>query len=120
MPSLTWYTVSQVGSESNVIEIVDASFQVASGDVRRSNHQGVPSTTESYLFTENSIIIPVLTRDYFGKSYRCEAENNNVTQPASTNITIDMRCKHFQHNMLTLITIILTIYMHGMQYYRMF
>ena len=91
LPELTWYTESSDDSTAKVENMVDSSYRVrseVSNDV-----VGAGSPTEKVLRTENSILIPVLTRDYFGKSYRCDAENNNVTAPASTNITIDMTCK---------------------------
>ena len=86
MPNLTWYTKSADNSNGNEESEVNPLFQVRSKSFKDEN-------VEDSLETESSIMIPVLTRDYYGKSYRCEAENNNVTVPASTNITIDMRRK---------------------------
>lgn len=86
MPKLTWFssTVDELNgkqkSEANSL------FHVTS----KSFNDG---RSEDFLETESSIKIPVLTREYYGKSYRCEARNNNVTIPASSTITIDMRCK---------------------------
>ena len=86
LPKLTWYTKSVDDSNSAVDNVVDSLNQVSS-----KLSKGTPA--EKLLDMESSIKIPVLTRDYFGKSYRCEADNNNATTPASTNITIDMRRK---------------------------
>ena len=86
MPNLTRYTKSTNNSISKEETEVRSLFQVRSKSFKGEN-------AEETLETESSIIIPVLTRNYYGKSYRCEAENNNVTAPASSNITIDMRRK---------------------------
>lgn len=43
--------------------------------------------------TRNTLTIPKLTRQHFGKTYACLAANNNATEPVATNVTIDMRCK---------------------------
>ena len=86
IPNLTWYTKSSENTNENEDLEINSLFQVRSKSFKEEN---VDETIE----TESSIRIPVLTRDYHGKSYRCEAENNNATAPATTNITIDMRRK---------------------------
>ena len=87
IPKLTWYTKSSENTNENEDLEINSLFQVRSKSFKEEN---VDETIE----TESSIRIPVLTRDYHGKSYRCEAENNNATAPATTNITIDMRRKY--------------------------
>ena len=86
MPKLTCFS-STIGDSNGEEETeVNSLFHVTS----KSFNDG---RSVDFLDTESSIKIPVLTREYYGKSYRCEARNNNVTIPASSTITIDMRCK---------------------------
>lgn len=40
---------------------------------------------------QNTLKIDPLTKKHFGEKFLCRASNNNVTQPATANVTIDMR-----------------------------
>ena len=86
MPKLTWFSSTMDELNGRVESKVDSLFHVTSKSFK-------DRTSDDFLETESTIMVPVLTREYYGKSYRCEAKNNNVTSPVSTNITIDMRCK---------------------------
>ena len=79
---MTWYTKSTDDSKG----AVESSFYEESKSVSVSD-------TKDNLDTDSTITIPILTRDYFGKSYICEADNNNSTAPASAKVTVDMRRK---------------------------
>ena len=79
---MTWYTKSKDDSKG----AVESSFYEESKSVSVSD-------TKDNLDTDSTITIPILTRDYFGKSYICEADNNNSTAPASAKVTVDMRRK---------------------------
>ena len=86
MPKLTWFS-STIGDSNGEEETeVNSLFHVTSKSFKDGN-------SEDFLETESTIKIPVLTREYYGKSYRCESKNNNITSPASSSVTIDMRCK---------------------------
>ena len=69
---MTWYTKSTDDSKG----AVESSFYEESKSVSVSD-------TKDNLDADSTITIPILTRDYFGKSYICEADNNNSTAPAS-------------------------------------
>ncbi|TRY72626.1 hypothetical protein TCAL_09959 [Tigriopus californicus] len=47
----------------------------------------------SDLEVQNTLKIDPLTKKHFGERFLCQASNNNVTLPASANVTIDMRRK---------------------------
>ncbi|GAB6028104.1 hypothetical protein CHUAL_002324 [Chamberlinius hualienensis] len=47
----------------------------------------------SFGFVRNDLLVPSLTRDDFRAVYRCEAENNNITPPVYTEVTVDMNLK---------------------------
>ena len=79
---MTWYTKSTDDSKG----AVESSFYEESKSVSVSD-------TKDNLDADSTITIPILTRDYFGKSYICEADNNNSTAPASAKVTVDMRRK---------------------------
>ena len=86
MPKLTWFSSTMDELSGKQESEVNSLFHVTSKSFKDGR-------SDTFLETESTIKIPVLTREYYGKSYRCEARNNNITSPASTNITIDMRCK---------------------------
>ena len=67
LPSLVWYSMDG--------DVVDDTFSTSEDDVR------------------NTLRLATLTKKHFGKSFYCEAKNNDETSPAKTNVTIDMRCK---------------------------
>ena len=67
LPKLTWYSADG--------DIVDDTFSKAKDKVT------------------NTLKIEVLTKKHFQRSYYCQAENNNQTEPARTKVTIDMRCE---------------------------
>jgi hypothetical protein len=41
--------------------------------------------------TQNALVVKALTREFYRKMFWCLANNNNVTQPAASSITIDMK-----------------------------
>ena len=43
--------------------------------------------------TQNALVVKTLSRDLYKKTFWCLASNNNVTQPSSTNVTVDLKCK---------------------------
>ena len=50
--------------------------------------------TPSHDATQNALVVKSLTRDYFRRTFWCLADNNNVTAPAATNVTIEMKRKY--------------------------
>ena len=71
MPRLFWHT----NPEDPESHPVDTTFEA----------------TPSNDATQNALVIKTLSRDFYRKSFWCLADNNNVTQPASTDVTIDMK-----------------------------
>ena len=43
----------------------------------------------------NQIDIPALSRQDLMAVFTCQASNNNISQPASTAVTVDLNCKFF-------------------------
>lgn len=90
MPQLTWYT-SRIPADGSIqnqqqindgnsddVVIVDSKFEIVH----------LPS---GKTVSRNSLIVPTLSRLHFAQPYRCQAQNNNMTDPVSRNLTIDMR-----------------------------
>ena len=77
LPKLVWQTTdNEKGNDgSNTVTIADSTYEISGGDTR------------------NTLSISRLKRSHFGQTFACLATNNNVTEPVSTNVTIDMRRK---------------------------
>ena len=78
-PSLIWYSASDG-------DIVDDRFSVLSG-----SNDVDSDPKKSTVKVQNTLRIATLTKKHFGKTFVCEAKNNNVSTPARNRITVDMR-----------------------------
>ena len=75
LPKLVWYTSDS--EQGGIVTIADSSYDTLGGATR------------------NTLSIARLERSHFGQTFSCQAMNNNVTDPVTTNVTIDMRRKFF-------------------------
>ena len=75
LPKLVWYTSDS--EQGGIVTIADSSYDILGGATR------------------NTLSIARLERSHFGQTFSCQAMNNNVTDPVTTNVTIDMRRKFF-------------------------
>ncbi len=80
MPRLIWASEDEDGRT----KVVDSTFEKieAVGGESRS-------------FTKNTLTIKKLSRKHFGMTFTCFASNNNATEAAASNVTIDMKRKMF-------------------------
>ena len=67
MPQVTWWRDSH---------LIDSSFEKTF------------STT-----VQNTLSVPQVTREDLGATLTCQASNNNISAPASSRVTIDLKCK---------------------------
>ena len=42
---------------------------------------------------QNTLSVPQVTREDLGAILTCQASNNNISAPASSRVTIDLKCK---------------------------
>ncbi len=66
-PELTWWRDSH---------LIDTSFE--------STFSGT---------VQNTLSVPQISREDLGATLSCQASNNNVSTPASSKVTIDLKCK---------------------------
>jgi hypothetical protein len=76
LPRLFWYS----NPEDPESPAIDTTYELT-------------STSDA---TQNALVVKTLSRDFFRKTFWCLANNNNVTQPASTNVTVDLKCEFFE------------------------
>uniref|UniRef100_T1J7Y1 Ig-like domain-containing protein n=1 Tax=Strigamia maritima TaxID=126957 RepID=T1J7Y1_STRMM len=50
----------------------------------------------------NDLLVPVLTRQDFSTVFTCKANNNNITNPKSTSVTVDMNLKPLEVKILNI------------------
>ena len=73
LPRLLWYS----NPEDPESHPIDTTYELT-------------STSDA---TQNALVVKTLSRDLYKKTFWCLASNNNVTQPSSTNVTVDLKCK---------------------------
>ena len=60
----------------------------------RDNHLIDSSFEKTFSKTvQNTLSVPQVTREDLGATLMCQASNNNISAPASTRATIDLKCK---------------------------
>ena len=65
----------------------------------RDNHLIDSSFEKTFSRTvQNTLSVPQVTREDLGATLMCQASNNNISAPASTRATIDLKCKHQSYN----------------------
>jgi len=73
LPRLIWYA----NPDDPESQPIDTTFELT-------------STSDA---TQNALVIKTLTREFYRKTFWCLASNNNVTEAASTNVTVDLKRK---------------------------
>ena len=60
----------------------------------RDNHLIDSSFEKTFSKTvQNTLSVPQVTREDLGATLTCQASNNNISAPASTRATVDLKCK---------------------------
>ena len=60
----------------------------------RDNHLIDSSFEKTFSKTvQNTLSVPQVTREDLGATLMCQASNNNISAPASTRATVDLKCK---------------------------
>ena len=68
MPQLSWWRDSH---------LIDSSFEKTFGRT-----------------VQNTLSVPQVSREDLGAMLTCQASNNNISAPASSRVTIDLKCKY--------------------------
>ena len=68
MPQVSWWRDSH---------LIDSSFEKTFGRT-----------------VQNTLSVPQVSREDLGAMLTCQASNNNISAPASSRVTIDLKCKY--------------------------
>ena len=77
MPQVSWWRDSH---------LIDSSFEKTFGRT-----------------VQNTLSVPQVSREDLGAMLTCQASNNNISAPASSRVTIDLKCKYNNINNLQIV-----------------
>ena len=74
MPQVSWWRDSH---------LIDSSFEKTFGRT-----------------VQNTLSVPQVSREDLGAMLTCQASNNNISAPASSRVTIDLKCKYNYYKLI--------------------
>ena len=77
MPQVSWWRDSH---------LIDSSFEKTFGRT-----------------VQNTLSVPQVSREDLGAMLTCQASNNNISAPASSRVTIDLKCKYNYYKLIIII-----------------